>query len=95
MVAALVTLVLSYAGRNRELARPAKGLVLLVATQIYLGSNVILKFRPPTITTLHVVTGASILATSLLLALRASRLASAAHKAESSEFSGNLRRAAA
>jgi len=95
IVAALVSLVLARAGGERFLARPAKWLVALVLAQIYLGSSIILKLQPPTITTLHVVTGASILATSLLLALRASRLASVAReKAASPELAGTMRRAA-
>lgn len=53
--------------------RPALLLVALLAAQIILGMFVIWHLRPPLITTLHVVTGASILATTVLLAVRTSR----------------------
>lgn len=96
IVATLVARIFWSAAGQRFLTKPAQWLVALVAVQIYLGSTIILKLRPPTITTLHVVTGASILATSLLLALRASRLASvAAEKSTAHGMQGNMRRAAA
>jgi cytochrome c oxidase assembly protein subunit 15 len=96
VVITLVSLIFSLASKERFLTRPAKWLVVLVLTQIYLGSNIILKLRPPTLTTLHVVNGAAILATSLLIALRVSLLASAAcKKTESPGLPQGMRRAAA
>jgi cytochrome c oxidase assembly protein subunit 15 len=71
---ALLTLVFTRARRERSLARPVGWLAFLVFMQIGLGAHIILKLRPPTITTLHVVNGAAVLATALLIALRASRL---------------------
>lgn len=96
IVITLVTRIFWTASAQRFLTRPAQWLAMLVLVQIYLGTNIILKLRPPTITTLHVVTGASILATSLLLALRASRLASAApDKTVAHGLPQSMRRAAA
>jgi cytochrome c oxidase assembly protein subunit 15 len=80
IVTTLLVMIFSKAGRERFLTWPAQWLAVLILTQIYLGSNVIMKLRPPTITTLHVLTGASILATSLLIALRAARLSSSVDK---------------
>jgi cytochrome c oxidase assembly protein subunit 15 len=82
IVITLVSLIFIHASRERFLTRPAKWLGILLLTQIYLGSNIILRMRPPTLTTLHVVTGAIILGTSLLIALRVSLLASTAGNKE-------------
>jgi heme a synthase len=59
---------------RRELTRPAAALVLLVAIQIALGGLVVLTGRQPAINTAHVAGGSLVLATSLILALRAHRL---------------------
>jgi cytochrome c oxidase assembly protein subunit 15 len=56
-----------------ELVRPAWLLVVLVAAQIALGGLVILTGRQPVINTLHVATGAAVLGTTVVLALRAWR----------------------
>ena len=53
-----------------ELLRPAILLLLAVAAQVTLGALVILSARQPVINTLHVATGATVLATSLVLTLR-------------------------
>jgi len=82
IVIALLTLIFSTRQKS-ILSTPAAWLALLVCVQIGLGANIIWKLRPPTLTTLHVVNGAAILATSLLIALRASRLNSVAPVAES------------
>ena len=74
IVFTLLTLVFTRARGERRLARPVGWLAFLVFIQIGLGAHIILKLRPPTITTLHVVNGAAILATALLIALRVSRL---------------------
>ncbi len=63
-----------YHHRGRtELRRPAMLLLGLVALQITLGGLTVLSGRQPTINSLHVVTGASVLVTSLVLTLRAHR----------------------
>lgn len=56
-------------GRS-DLMRPARLLVLLVCSQATLGALVILSGLQPVINTLHVVNGALVLGTSLVLTLR-------------------------
>jgi cytochrome c oxidase assembly protein subunit 15 len=56
-----------------RLARPAFLLMALVVAQVLLGMFVIWQLRPPVLTTLHVVNGAAVLATTVLIAVRASR----------------------
>ncbi len=56
------------------LRRPALALALLLAWQIYLGAAIIWTRRAVMPTTTHVLSGASVLVTSLILALRARRL---------------------
>ncbi len=58
---------------RRELARPALLLLLLIGTQIALGATVILSQLHPVINTAHVVNGALVLGTSLVLTLRSYR----------------------
>ncbi|MGB8355469.1 MAG: COX15/CtaA family protein [Chthoniobacteraceae bacterium] len=74
-ILALFIQVFVSARKEPVLFRPACWLVFLLLAQIGLGAHIILKLRPPTLTTLHVLNGAIILATSVLLAVRASRLA--------------------
>lgn len=71
---ALGSLIFTASRSDRQLTLPAKWLGVLIFAQIGLGAHIILKLRPPTLTTLHVVNGAAVLATALLLAVRASRL---------------------
>jgi cytochrome c oxidase assembly protein subunit 15 len=92
---ALLIQVFSSHGKERMIKKPARWLAFLVLVQIGLGACVILKLRPPTLTTLHVVNGAGILATTFLLATRASRLSSFGVGEENPGFSRSLRRAAA
>jgi heme a synthase len=61
-------------GEVRALRRPALALALLLAWQIYLGAAVIWTRRAVVPTTTHVLSGALVLVTSLILALRAGRL---------------------
>jgi heme a synthase len=61
-----------HAGR-RELVGPAVLLLTLVAVQITLGALTVLSGKHYIINSLHVVTGASVLVTSLVLTLRAHR----------------------
>jgi heme a synthase len=65
--------VLYHHSRHRELARPALVLLFLVAMQITLGAFVIWSRKDPVINTAHVVNGALVLATSLVLTLRSFR----------------------
>ncbi len=58
---------------RRELVRPATLLVLFVLAQITLGAFVIWSGLQPIINTAHVVNGALVLATSLVLAWRSYR----------------------
>jgi cytochrome c oxidase assembly protein subunit 15 len=59
--------------RRPELLRPAMTLVLLVMVQVTLGGLVIWSRRGIAINTAHVVVGALVLATSLILTLRSCR----------------------
>jgi cytochrome c oxidase assembly protein subunit 15 len=77
LVIALATLVLSADRRHTHhtrLTRTAVGLLLALVAQIALGAYVIWTARSPEITSLHVVNGAIVLGTALLLAMRATRL---------------------
>ena len=60
-------------GRRGELRRPSILLLALVAAQITLGALTILSGKQFVINSLHVVTGAAVLGTSLVLTLRAHR----------------------
>ena len=72
-VAWTVTRVLRRHRREPALARPALAAALLVVAQIALGASVVLTGRAIAVNTLHVATGATLLAASLLLALAAQR----------------------
>jgi cytochrome c oxidase assembly protein subunit 15 len=56
-----------------ELRRPAVLLLVLVCAQIALGGIVVMSGLQPFLNTLHVVNGALVLGTSLVLTLRSSR----------------------
>ena len=58
---------------RRELTRPALLLVALVVVQVTLGALTVLSRRDPWINSVHVVCGALVLATSLVLTLRSWR----------------------
>lgn len=60
--------------RRMELKRPAFALLFLVSMQVTLGAFVIWSGKNPAINTAHVVNGALVLGTSLLLTLRAHRI---------------------
>jgi heme a synthase len=60
-------------GRS-ELARPAALLAVLVAIQVTLGALTVLSQRNPWINSFHVVCGALVLTTSLVLTLRSWRV---------------------
>ena len=74
-VIAFAVRVLRNAGGDRLIARPALLLFVLLAVQLTLGVFVIWQLRPPMLTTLHVVNGAALLATTVLLNLRADHAA--------------------
>jgi len=59
---------------RRELMRPATLLLALVAVQVTLGAFTVLSQRNPWINSFHVVGGALVLATSLVLTLRSWRV---------------------
>src|SRR5438552_394367 len=58
---------------RRELAQPAALIVALVVIQVTLGALTVLSRRDPWINSLHVVCGALVLTTSLVLTLRSWR----------------------
>jgi cytochrome c oxidase assembly protein subunit 15 len=60
--------------RRRELVVPARLIVGLVAVQVTLGALTVLSRRDVTINSLHVVCGALVLATSLVITLRSWRV---------------------
>jgi cytochrome c oxidase assembly protein subunit 15 len=60
--------------RRRELVRPATLLVLFVGVQITLGAFVVWSGLQPIVNTAHVVNGALVLGTSIVLTLRSFRL---------------------
>ena len=76
-VAALILATAGYVfyhhGRRAELRRPAILLLLLLALQITLGALTVLSQKQFIINSLHVVNGALVLVTSLVLTLRAHR----------------------
>ena len=61
---------------NSRLLRPASALLALLLVQLTLGVLVVLHTKPPTLTTFHVLNGAALLATALLLTLRLGRFSS-------------------
>jgi len=71
LIAATSGHVLYHHRRRRELVRPAILLLALVALQITLGALTVLSQKQFIINSLHVVNGALVLVTSLVLALRA------------------------
>jgi len=79
-------------GRVPALTRPALLVLLLLVAQVALGISVIWTYRRVFPTTLHVINGTVIFATSLLLAVRATRLSSGAAEDGEPESSQNLRR---
>jgi cytochrome c oxidase assembly protein subunit 15 len=60
--------------RHRALVHSAALLLTLIAVQVTLGALTVLSQKQPLINSLHVVTGASVLATSLVLTLRSHRV---------------------
>jgi cytochrome c oxidase assembly protein subunit 15 len=97
LVAIAIISTTAYVGTHhrsrRELVRPAMLLLVLVAVQIMLGAFVIWSALQPIINTVHVVNGALVLGTSLVLTLRSYKGARVAARA-AAPLSDNPRRAA-
>jgi cytochrome c oxidase assembly protein subunit 15 len=74
LVAWTVARVFGAANSESRLRRPAMTLVVLVIVQIALGATVVLSQKAVLPNTVHVAVGAMVLATSLMIALRARRL---------------------
>jgi cytochrome c oxidase assembly protein subunit 15 len=74
LILALAGHVFYHHGRRRELVRPAILLLVLVALQVTLGALTVLSQKQFIINSLHVVNGALVLVTSLVLTLRAHRV---------------------
>ena len=72
-VIAMAGYIWSRHGHRRELVRPAWLLVLAVSLQVALGALVVLTGKQPIVNTLHLATGALVLATSLVILLRSYR----------------------
>jgi cytochrome c oxidase assembly protein subunit 15 len=72
-VLALVGHVLAHHRGRAELRRPALLMLVLVALQVTLGAWTVLSGRHYLVNSLHVVTGATVLVTSVVLALRVFR----------------------
>jgi cytochrome c oxidase assembly protein subunit 15 len=83
MVLATAGHVLYHHRSRRELARPSLLLLVLVSLQLTLGALTVLSGRQFIINSLHVVTGASVLVTSLVLTLRV-------HRARFDEIAGAI-----
>ena len=73
MILATTGHVLYHHRRRAELRRPSMLLLALLPLQITLGALTVWSGRQPLINSIHVVTGASVLVTSLVLTLRAHR----------------------
>jgi cytochrome c oxidase assembly protein subunit 15 len=73
LVLRVVQLAFRYPDRSAGLRRPAALLLCLLVLQVTLGGLTVLTGKQHIINSLHVVTGAGVLATSLVLALRAGR----------------------
>ncbi len=74
LAAGLAYLIFTKARGHWRLMGPMLGLIAAVVMQIALGASVIWLRRDPLITSLHVVNGALVLGTALLVAVRATRL---------------------
>ena len=73
LIVATTAHVFYHHGRHAVLRRPSIALLCLLAAQITLGALTVLGGKPYVINSLHVVTGALVLATSLILTLRVHR----------------------
>ncbi len=90
LLISLGILALRTARGEPRLARPAWALMALVLVQFALGVFVIWHAKPRTLTTLHVVNGAALLGTTLLLAMRSTRVIGVAETSLSGEKHATL-----
>lgn len=95
MILATAGNVIAHQRRRPELLRPALLLLVLVSLQITLGALTVLSGKHYIINSLHVVTGASTLVTSVVLALRAHRARFAGGVVQASGTALDARRSAA
>jgi cytochrome c oxidase assembly protein subunit 15 len=95
LVALLAWRVVRMGATARALKQPALLLAGLVGLQIVLGISVIWTLRRQFPTTLHVLNGAIIFATAMLLAVRATCISSGAPQTDAMDLSQNMRKAAA
>jgi cytochrome c oxidase assembly protein subunit 15 len=91
VVALLVTILVigtavSARGAPRHLRTPAFFMVLIVVTQVLLGASIVWTGRQVAVATLHVVVGAVLLATSMVLTVKSRRSLPASRKAASTFF---------
>ena len=80
LIVAFAFRAIGLAGSEAKFVRPAVLLLALIAAQVALGLFVVWNGRPAMLTTLHVVNGAAVLATTLLLTLRAGRASRREHR---------------
>ena len=94
LVGATTAHVFFHHGRRAELRRPAILLLVLLALQVTLGALTVLSQKQFIINSLHVVNGALVLVTSLVLALRAhrSRFVDVARSAQRDGGTGSTQR---
>jgi cytochrome c oxidase assembly protein subunit 15 len=71
---ALVSIIFTSARNHSRLVRSGIGLICTIIVQITLGALVIWSARDPIITSLHVLNGALVLGSTLLLAMRSTKL---------------------
>ena len=74
VVVTLAVTIFRTAGRARGLVAPAVGLLALLATQVTLGVLTVVYRKPADVASAHVACGALVLATTVLIAVRASRV---------------------
>ena len=93
LVLATTSHVFFHDGRRAELRRPAILLLVLLALQITLGALTVLSHKQFIINSLHVVNGALVLVTSLVLTLRVHRVrfGGSLSKSISADAAGTLR----
>jgi cytochrome c oxidase assembly protein subunit 15 len=91
-VLTVLAYVWSHHRARRELMRPAMLIVALVAAQVTLGALTVLSRRDPWINSVHVVCGALVLTTSLVLTLRSWRVCFAFADQMEPQRSQNTRR---
>jgi cytochrome c oxidase assembly protein subunit 15 len=82
MLSALITISLTRFRANRWLLRPTLAVIALLLAQLTLGVLTVLMRKPADIASLHVATGALLLATTVVLTVRATRCYSRAFRSD-------------